>query len=373
MRVKFNQLEKQWHQIKDGVLKDFETLFETSNYILGTKVAEFENAFAEFCQTDHSIGVATGTDALKLAAAAITDEGENVCIYLPINTFVATYIGIRDALPNANFVFIDFDKFYQIDVNDLEEQVAMHSSHYDRNIIVPVHLYGYTSNMLTIKNIAEKYNCSIIEDSSQAHGAISNVGVVGSSSLVSCFSLYPGKNLGAAGDAGVITTNNKEIRDKILDLRNYGSTIKYVHNTFGYNSRLDTIQAIVLLHKLNYLNKWNESRRLSINRMVEGIDNELITLPKTPEYCVEPVHHIFPVRVSNKEKFICYLNENNIDNSIHYPTLLIDLPYICQYREFNKSRNIVNKLVSLPIHPFMSRDDEDKIITVLNEYGNNDL
>lgn len=370
MRVKFNQLEKQWHLIKDDVLKDFETLFETSNYILGNKVTEFENAFAEFCQTDYSIGVATGTDALKLAAAAITNEGESVCIYLPINTFVATYIGIKDALPNANFVFIDFDKFYQIDVNDLEEQVNMHYLRYDKHIIVPVHLYGYTSNMLAIKNIAEKYNCNIIEDSSQAHGAVSNVGVVGSSSSVSCFSLYPGKNLGAAGDAGIITTNNKEIRDKILDLRNYGSTIKYVHNTFGYNSRLDTIQAIVLLHKLNHLNQWNENRRLSINRMVEGIDNELITLPKTPEYCVEPVHHIFPVRVTNKENFISYLNSNNIDNSIHYPTLLTDLPFIKQSREFSNSRNIVNELVSLPVHPFMSNEDENKIIEVLNNYEN---
>lgn len=370
MRVKFNQLEKQWHLIRDEVLKDFDNLFETSNYILGDKVTEFEKDFAKFCQADYGVGVATGTDALKLAAAAITEEGDNVCIYLPINTFVATYIGIKDALPNASFVFIDFDEFYQIDIEDLEEQVKNNYTLYDRNIIVPVHLYGYTSNMSAIKNIAEAYKCNIIEDSSQAHGAISNEGVVGSFSTVSCFSLYPGKNLGAAGDAGIITTNSEKIRDKILDLRNYGSTIKYRHDTFGYNSRLDTIQAIVLIHKLKHLEQWNENRRSSINRIIEGINNEIITVPKTPEYCLKAVHHIFPVRVENKENFINYLNNNNIDNSIHYPTLLTDLPFIKQGREFSSSRDIVNELVSLPIHPFMSPVDEDRIIDVLNNYEN---
>lgn len=372
MKVKFNDLNAQWEIIKDLCQNDIDKLFINSDFILGNKVSEFEENFSKFCNVKYSIGVSSGTDALKLAALSLIDnyKSNDILIFIPTNTFIATYIGIKDALPNAKFILIDCDDFYQIDTNILEEQVSINRKKFKDCIIVPVHLYGYTANMQIINKIAKENNCLVLEDSSQAHGAIDSCGnTTGSSSHVSAFSLYPGKNLGAAGDAGIITTNNKDIDEKIRLFRNYGSIKKYEHNIFGFNYRLDTLQAIILNHKLNYLNTWNEKRRHIINEICKNVNNQKIILPKTPDYCKLPVHHIFPVRVENRENFISYLNQNLIENAIHYPIPLNKINFIkADFLSNNKSNIFCDQLVSLPIHPFISDIEIEKIISVLQKY-----
>lgn len=372
MKIKFNDLNSQWALVKEPCQKQIELLFENSDFILGKKTLEFEENFSKFCNTKYSIGVSSGTDALKLAALGLIDDylSKNILVFIPVNTFIATYIGIKDALPNAKFILIDCDDFYQIDTNILEEQVVKNRKDFHHCIIAPVHLYGYTANMKKIKEIAKENDCFILEDSSQAHGAVDNNGeLAGSSGNVSAFSLYPGKNLGAAGDAGIITTNNKIIEEKIKLLRNYGSVKKYEHNIFGFNYRLDTLQAIILNEKLKFLDKWNEKRRQIINQICKNINNEKIILPQTPPYCKLPVHHIFPARVENRENFIKYLNDNLIENGIHYPVPLNKLNFIkANFLSNNKSDIFCQQLVSLPIHPFLSEIQIEKIISILQKY-----
>jgi dTDP-4-amino-4,6-dideoxygalactose transaminase len=372
MKIKFNDLNAQWLVVKDLCKNDIDSLFQNSDFILGKKVVDFEENFSKFCNVRYSIGVSSGTDALKLAALSLIDDhmSNNILIFIPTNTFVATYIGIKDALPNAKFILIDCDDFYQIDTSILEDQVKKYRKKFKNCIIVPVHLYGYTADMNKINNIAKENDCLILEDSSQAHGAIdSDNNIAGSSGDVSAFSLYPGKNLGGAGDAGIITTNNKNIEEKIKLLRNYGSIKKYEHNIFGFNYRLDTLQAIILDQKLKYLSIWNQKRREIIKKICLSTNNEKIIFPQTPTYCKLPVHHIFPVRVKDRNHFISYLNNNLIENGIHYPIPLNRLAFIqANFIDNNKSNLFSEQLVSLPIHPFLSDIEIEKFISVLQKY-----
>ncbi|NBW13089.1 MAG: aminotransferase [Caulobacteraceae bacterium] len=372
MKIKFNDLNAQWKIIKESCEKDINLLFQNSDFILGEKVLDFESNFSKFCNVKYSIGVSSGTDAIKLAGLSLIEDtlSKNILIFIPVNTFIATYIGLKDAFPNAKFILIDCDDFYQIDTNILEEQVLKNRKDFNHCIIAPVHLYGYTANMSKIKQISKKNNCFILEDSSQAHGAIDDENnLAGSTGDVSAFSLYPGKNLGAAGDAGIITTNNLKIFEKIKLLRNYGSVKKYSHEIFGFNYRLDTMQAIILNQKLKFLNEWNSKRRLIINEICLNVSNQKIIMPQTPNYCKIPAHHIFPVRVKDRENFINYLNNNLIENGIHYPVPLNKLDFIkADFISNNKSNIFCDELVSLPIHPFISHLEIEKIISILQKY-----
>lgn len=372
MKVEFNDLLSQWVLIKDDVLFDLNNLFNKSNFILGDKVKEFEDKFSSFCNSKYSIGVSNGTDGLKLALRALASPEEKICIFLPANTFVATYIAAKDAFFNCDIFLVDCDEYFQIDTSLLQDLIFKFRNNYKKCFIIPVHLYGYTANMVEIAKIAERFECIVVEDASQAHGAISNTGnIVGNDSEAASFSLYPGKNLGAAGDAGIVTTNNILIYNKIKSLRNYGSEKKYYHNEFGYNCRLDTIQSIVLLHKLKFLEEWNEKRRSIVNRITTFVQNDYVKLPQKPSYCIKCVHHILPVLVKKRDNFIAYLTRNDIEHGIHYPIPITHMPFVNHdlYSYSPRTEEYSSKLVSLPIHPFLTEEKVNYVIDKLNNYN----
>lgn len=368
MKILFNNLEKQWSLIKSNCLFRLDLLFSRNDFILGKDVIEFEKNFANFIGCKYAVGVSNGTDAIKLAAEAINIKSKKILTIIPANTYIATIFGIENAL-DTDIILIDCDQFYQMDADILEKTIIEKHNDYDQIIIVPVHLYGYACNMDKINDIKDKYNCIIIEDASQAHGAKWNGQNVGTFGDVSAFSLYPGKNLGAAGDAGIVCTNNIDIYNRLLYLRNLGSIEKYYHIIKGYNNRLDTLQAIILDEKLKYLEQWNSDRRRIINVYNNLIKNKDLILPQCHELCL-PVHHIFPILVKQREKFQQYLTENGIQHGIHYPILIEETP---MYGHLVKSSNpnainISKKIISLPIHPFLTDDEILYLCDVVNNY-----
>lgn len=366
MKVAFNNLKAQWDLIKNTCKEQIDELFEKSNFILGDAVQEFEQLFATYTQAKYAVGVSNGTDALKLAAQALDLTG-SISVVIPANTFVATILGLEQAWPDAEFKLVDCDEHHQIETSEVREYVIQNRHRFDHMVIVPVHLYGYVCNMEMINSIADDYNCIVLEDASQAHGAKFNDMPAGSMGKVAAFSLYPGKNLGAAGDAGIVTTSDRQIYDRLLLLRNIGSIKKYHHIIKGHNHRLDTIQAIILKEKMNYLEEWNNQRREIIKKYESLISNELLTLPTTPEK-VSPVHHIYPVLVHDRVKFQKYLDEHGIQHGIHYPIIIEEMKMYkftkCNKRALNYSKH----MVSLPIHPFMSNEEVSYVCTTLNNY-----
>lgn len=367
MKINFNDLRSQWECIKSQCVNKIDKLFNDSDFILGSAVSEFENEFAKYLNVKYCVGTSNGTDALKLAAQSLSLSGTTL-VLVPANTFIATIFGVEQGIEKPTFKLIDCDSFYQMDVSLLEECLEKHRSFYDNCVVVPVHLYGYTCEMDSILLLSKKYDFKIIEDASQAHGAEYNSTKAGSLGDVAAFSMYPGKNLGAAGDAGVVVSNNKQISKNLKLLRNLGSQKKYHHEIKAYNHRLDTIQAIILNEKLKHLNDWNSKRREIANIYDDQINNKKITLPQTPPSCL-PVHHVYPVLVSKREDFQAYLTLNKIPNMIHYP---IGISSTKMYKHLNikksKSNSFNKKLVSLPIHPFLTEKQVEFIVKKINNY-----
>jgi len=367
MNVKFNDLKAQWELIKDDCLSEINNLFENSSFILGPQVAEFEDKFTNFIGCKYAVGVSNGTDAIKLSAQSLELTGR-ILFLIPSNTFVATIFGVEQAYPEASFEMIDCNEYHQLDMNLLESRLSEVRSKYDDVVIVPVHLYGYTVDIDRLQDIGGRYNCKILEDSSQSHGAEYKGRKTGSFGDVSAFSLYPGKNLGAVGDAGIITTNNPEIYCRLLKLRNLGSSEKYIHTLKGSNNRLDTIQAIVLKHKLNFLDNWNQARRDIVEIFNSQINNPLIIKPKTPKNCT-PVHHIYPILTDNRDDFINYLNKKGIENGIHYPIIISKMDmYSDHFSIDDNAYEFSQKMVSLPIHPFLSEGQINYICDQVSRY-----
>lgn len=368
MKIAFNDLKAQWDLIKEECNKGINDLFNRSNFILGDSVKEFEELFATYSQCEYAVGVSNGTDALKLAAQSLNVNGSTLVI-APANTFIATVAGIEQGIPQADFELIDCDKYFQIDLNYLEKTLANKHKDYSNIIIVPVHLYGYVCDMDALMNLAKKYDCLVIEDASQAHGAKWKGKTVGSFGNVAAFSLYPGKNLGAAGDAGIVTTNNEYIYNRLLKLRNLGSAKKYLHDIKGGNHRLDTIQAIILKEKMKYIEEWNQSRRQVVKQYEKHINNNLVEIPSLKEGCL-PVHHIYPVIVSDRDSFTSHLDKNEIQWGLHYPNCIEEMPmYKNLYTPNEKSIDLSRKMVSLPIHPFIKKEEIEHLCKTINSYS----
>jgi dTDP-4-amino-4,6-dideoxygalactose transaminase len=372
--VEFNNLKPQWEAIKKEVNAGLEKLYETSDFILGIPVSEFERNFAVWNHSKYAIGVSNATDGLEIAARAFKLEDKKTAVFIPANTFIATFIGIYKAIPNADYYLVDCDEFFQINVSILEVQLAKHASSYEEIIVVPVHLFGCTSDINRILKLQTKFGFKIIEDCSQAHGAISSSNnPVGSDGEIGVFSLYPGKNLGAMGDAGVLTTDQDKYNKRLLSLRNLGSVKKYIHEQFSGNHRLDTIQAIVLNQKLKFIDQWTEQRIEVANRYQSEINNSSLTNFTNPSYCNKNVYHIYPVRVDSRDEFQEYLSGNGIPTLVHYPITLynskalLDFPF--EYRSENPLSDEYSKtVVSIPMHPFMTKEQIDYVIDTVNKY-----
>jgi dTDP-4-amino-4,6-dideoxygalactose transaminase len=323
MQVPFLDLKTQYLSIKDEIQAALTAVLDKTAFAGGPFVAEFEKEFAEFCKVEHCIGVGSGTDALWLALLALGVGPGDEVITVP-DTFIATAEAITYC--GATPVFVDVDeKTYNMDPNKLEDLLksryarsAMPSARMPKAVI-PVHLFGQTADMDPIVEIANKYGLSVVEDACQAHGALYKGKPAGSIADAGCFSFYPGKNLGAYGEAGAVITNNAELANKMRMIRDHGQEKKYYHGCVGWNARMDGFQGAILSVKLKYLPDWNEARRKNAalyNAMLNGSDG--IITPREMDYA-KHVYHIYAIRTKDRDELIAKLGEKGVNCGIHYP------------------------------------------------------
>lgn len=311
MKVPFVSFLPMEQELGVDIRNAFERVFVNSWYIEGKEDEAFENAFANFCCTDYCVGTGNGLDALMLALKALgIHEGDEVIV--PSNTYIATALAVTYA--GAKPIFVEPDiRTFNINPYLIEAKITDKTK-----AIMPVHLYGQACDMDPIMSIAKKYSLYVVEDCAQAHGAYYKGQRIGSFGNASGFSFYPGKNLGALGDAGAVVMNDKELCDKVRALGNYGSDYKYHHIYTGNNSRLDEMQAAFLSAKLPYLDKMNEERRRIASIYLEGIKNQEIILPYIAENVI-PVWHIFAIRCKRRDELEKFLNDAGIGTNKHYP------------------------------------------------------
>lgn len=364
MNIPFLDLKQSYNNIKDEINNSIQCVLDKGNYILGEEVIKFENNFAKYCGINHFIGLANGTDALDIALQALELDNESEII-VQGNTYIATCLGVIHN--NYKLVLCDCDEnTYQISIDDMENKITNKTK-----VLILVHLYGLVSNMDEIINFCTRHNLILIEDVAQAHGAEWKEKKVGSFGLMSCFSFYPGKNLGAYGDAGGIGTNNNELNNKIRMIRNNGSIIKYQHDIIGRNSRLDTIQASILNVKLKYLDENNIKRKYNAELYNKYLDKLYIKTPFIIENS-NPVYHLFVIRAKYRDELQNYLKDKGIETLIHYPIPCgetIALKNINIISPIN-CINISKEIVSLPMYPELNEEQIKYICTNINNFYN---
>ncbi len=354
------------NQYRDELIEACTRVIDSGWYIQGNEHKEFEKEFAQYCGTKYVIGVANGLDALVLILKAykemgIMQDGNEVIV--PSNTYIASILAISENNLVPVLVEPDIDT-YLLDPSKIEDKITSKTK-----AIMSVHLYGQTCQMDEINEIAKKYNLKVIEDSAQSHGAYYKDKRCGNLGDASGFSFYPGKNLGALGDGGAVTTNDEELASTIKALGNYGSAKKYENIYKGTNSRLDEIQAAMLRIKLQHLDHEIENRRKIANYYLKNINNDKLILP-TVRMDDNHVWHVFVIRTKNREKLQEYLKYNGIQTLIHYP-----IPPHKQhaYKEWEDERcpiseQIHEEVLSLPISGIQSLEDTENIIQVINEF-----
>ena len=360
-------------QYKDELMEACERVIDSGWYIQGSEHKAFEEEFAKYCGTKYAVGVASGLDALTLILRAykelgILKDGDEVIV--PANTYIATILAITQNNLTPILVEPKLDT-YLIDSDKIEEKITPKTK-----AIMVVHLYGQTCEMDKINSIAKKYNLKVIEDSAQSHGAYYKDKRSGNLGDASGFSFYPGKNLGALGDGGAVTTNNKALADTIRVLGNYGSHKKYENIYKGVNSRLDELQAAFLRVKLKYLDSEIKRRKEIANYYHENIRNKEITLPiQNSKFKIQNyknhVWHLFVVRSKRRDDLQKYLLERDIQTLIHYP-----IPPHKQeaYKEWNTlsypiTEQIHKEVLSLPISGVQSLEDTKKIVKAINDFS----
>ena len=367
MMIPFLDLKKINLAFKDEILQSINSVMDSGYFILGGEKVNFEQEFAEFCGTKYSLGVANGLDALILIIRAykelgIFNDGDEIIV--PANTYIASILAI--SANNLTPILVEPSiETYNINPALIAQKITKKTK-----AIMAVHLYGRCAEMAKIVEIAQKNNLKVIEDCAQAHGAIdeSSQKKVGNLSDAGAFSFYPGKNLGALGDGGAITTNNFELYQVIKALRNYGSHEKY-HNLYkGTNSRLDEIQAGILRVKLRHLNAENNLRQEVAKYYIQNIKNESIICPQLPSFKASHVWHLFTIRTKNRQKLQDFLAKEKIQTVIHYP-----IPPHKQkaYSEFNHlsfpiTEKIHEEILSLPLYPHLEKNNIDKIVEAVN-------
>lgn len=358
-------LRTQSAAIKAEVLERIGRVIDSAGYILGAEVAEFEKEFAAYCGANHCVGLANGTDALHMALRAL-EIGEGDEVITAGNSFAATALAIRYSGASPVLVDISPDDF-NIDVELLESAITPRT-----RAIIPVHLYGQPARMEEIMDVASRHNLKVVEDAAQAHGAELASGRVGALGDVACFSFYPGKNLGAFGDGGAAVTNDSELAERIALLRNYGQVRKNFHDRLGFNCRLDTVQAAVLLTKMQYIEQWTEARRQVAQWYREELAGvEGIGLPSEKRNC-RHVYHLFVIRHQRRDELMEYLADKQIYCGIHYPhplsqaqpfehvpTVPSGLPVCTQ---------LAQEILSLPMYPEMTRDHVVAVSEAIKEF-----
>ncbi len=356
--IPFLDLKAPIEELRAETEQAIQRVLDSGWFILGEEVKKFEAAFAEYCNVTHCIGVANGLDALFLILKAM-EIGPGDEVIVPSNTYIATWLAVSYA--GATPVPVEPDILtYNIDPSLIEAAITPRTK-----AILAVHLYGQPADMDPIIALAQKYKLKVIEDAAQAHGARYKGRRVGSLGDAAGFSFYPGKNLGALGDGGAITTQDSALAEKISILRNYGSAKKY-HNLYkGYNSRLDEIQAAVLIERLKTLDEWNERRKDLAQIYLQELSGPLV-LPFVPDWA-DPVWHVFVVRHPDRAHLQAQLTAQRIGSVIHYPIPPHQQPAYAEMADYRYpiSEKIHREILSLPIGPHLSRQNQSLILKSL--------
>ncbi|MCL4479956.1 MAG: DegT/DnrJ/EryC1/StrS family aminotransferase [Candidatus Thermoplasmatota archaeon] len=364
--IKFVDLKRQYESIKEDLNGAVNNVLLSGRYVGGDQVKKFENEFSEYLGVKFGLGVGSGSDALIIALQSLgIGKGDRVA------TVPFTFVSTADAILHvgATPVFVDINpKTLTMDPIKLKSVIT------DKiKAIIPVHLYGSPANMPEITELAQTNNIPVVEDAAQAHGAMTHNKKVGSIGKISCFSFYPAKNLGAAGDGGFIATNDSEVADKVALLREYGQKEKYKHDILGWNSRLDPIQAAILSVKLKHLDRWNKSREriaMEYKRRLENIKE--IKFQDIAEDSIG-VYHIFPIMTKDRDGLKAHLNARNIETGIHYPVPVHLQKYYQEVSEWdrnelsNSERAALTEL-SLPMFPELGDDEIDKVAAEIIGY-----
>ncbi len=361
--IKLVDLKVQLASIRREIDSAIDNIFDRCDFILGSEVESFEEEFSRFCNVKYAVGCANGTDAIELALRAL-EIGEGDEVILPAMTYIATAAAVT--LVGAKPVLVDVNwQTGLIDSSTIEDVITSSTK-----AIIVVHLYGQCADMDAVNNIANKHNLYVIEDAAQAHGAKLNGKRAGSMGVMGCFSFYPGKNLGAMGDGGMVTCSNKEIDKQLRLLRNLGSTKKYYHEVVGRNSRLDTMQAAILRIKLKYLDQWNNARTVHAEKYAE-------ILSRCPgieltNYHEGSVYHLYVIRHPQRVDLLARLHAENIEAAIHYPFAVHQLE---AYRglgyvngSFPSSEYWASNCLTLPMYPELSSSDMERITSVINDF-----
>lgn len=383
--VPFLDLVTQHRTLQDELVAVFQRALETAGFIGGPAVEEFEREFAAFCGTRHSVGVSSGTDALRFALMAGGVNAGDTVVTVP-NTFIATTEAISQANARPDFVDVD-ERTGTMDPDKLQAYLEVHCTRRTNGTavntrtgspvtaVVPVHLYGQMADMDRILSIAAEYNLLVVEDACQAHGAEyfstreQRMRTAGSMGRAAAFSFYPGKNLGACGEAGAITTDDPDLARQCRMLRDHGQSSKYFHDIEGYNGRLDAIQAGILRVKLRHLPEWTERRRAHARTYATLLAGaESVVLPHVPRWS-SPVYHLYVVRVPERDRVQATLAAAGVGTGIHYP---IPLHLCAAYRDmqfragdFPVAERLASGILSLPMFPELTLDSQQRVVDAL--------
>lgn len=361
-QVPLVDLKAQLPEIMDEVHAGWARVLDRTAFVLGPDVREFEEAFARLCGVAHCLGVGSGTDALDIALRAL-DVGPGDEVIVPANTFIASALAIVRV--GATPVIVDSDPvFHLIDPTKIEDAITERTK-----AIMPVHLYGQIAPMAPIAEIAARRGLAVVEDAAQSQGATQGGRPAGSFGAISATSFYPGKNLGAFGDGGAVMTDDDTLAARVSSLRNWGSDVKYHHPEKGFNSRLDTLQAVVLNAKLSRLPAWNEARRAAARRydaLLAGLDG--VTPPATLEGN-EHIWHLYVVRVPRRDEVLAALHAAGIGAGIHYPVpmhlqgALSDLGL--GEGAFPVAEAAAKEILSLPMYPEITAEQQERVVAAL--------
>jgi dTDP-4-amino-4,6-dideoxygalactose transaminase len=364
VNVPFLDLGPLYRELRDELDAASRRVMESGRYILGDELEAFEREFAAYCGARYCIGVGNGLDALHVILRGLgIGAGDDVIV--PAHTFIATWLAVSYA--GATPVPVEPDPHtYNVDPRAIEAAITPRT----RAIII-VHLYGQPADMDAVNAVAARHGIPVIEDAAQAHGARYKGRRAGSLGLAAGFSFYPGKNLGAFGDGGAVTTDDAALADSVRSLRNYGSLTKYVHDRMGFNTRLDELQAALLRVKLPRVDEWNARRARIANTYLTGLagDGVEVELPVVPPWA-EPVWHLFVVRVRQRDRLQTRLRSEGIETLVHYP-----IPphrqgaYSWADRSYPVTEDLHRRVLSLPIGPTMTQDQADRVIRAVRTHA----
>ena len=363
MKIPFLDLGASYRELKPEIDAAVARVLESGWYILGPEVEAFETEWAAYCEAKHAVGLANGLDALILALRAL-DVGPGDEVIVPSNTYIATWLAVSAV--GATPVPVEPDPAtHNINPTRIATAITPRTK-----VLLPVHLYGQPADMDPILTLARQHGIAVVEDAAQAHGARYKGKRIGAHGDIVCWSFYPGKNLGALGDGGAITTNRADLADKIQVLRNYGSRVKYVNEVQGANSRLDPIQAAVLRVKLEYLDDWNNRRRTIADLYTKGLADRGLILPHVPDWA-DPVWHLYVVRSAKRDALQKHLGAAGVGTLIHYP-----IPPHMQEAyaglglaadAFPLARQMADEVLSLPIGPQLPTVDGAQVALELSK------